>query len=192
MNLKNLTWRKKVSAVLFVAVATWGLSAAACDSGSTQNDQRTTNSQLETYQKVQPVPQFDWSQYRQTVIDVETAEVHGVATTTFMMNFGNDPVASCPSIGFPVASTAQLTNPEQIVYGGSGGAYGTVAQAEPNGVYTGASSGTYVVCVSPNGAKYIVYWEGNVFTVGGPATWDYTKHAATLTGDPTVTSTQKK
>ena len=183
---------KKILVVLGIVAA---LTLAGCGSNNAiTKDQQTTNNQIVTYQDNQPVPHYDWSQYRQTVIDVETAEVNGVATTTFMMNFGPDPIASCPSIGFPVASTAQLTNPEQITYANlpMGSEYGVVSQAEPNGVYTGASTGTYVVCVSPSGAKYINYWEGSVYTIGGSAHWDFTKHAAVLDGDPTVTSTQKK
>jgi hypothetical protein len=172
------------------AVVVFAALAGCSDSSSTQKDQNATNDQLNAYQNVQPVPKFDWSQYRQTVIDVETAEVNGVATTTFMMNFAADPIEVCPSIGYPVASTAQLTNPDQVVYNGSAGS-GVVAQAEPNGVYTGASSGTYVVCVSTSGAKYINYWEGNVYTIGGSAHWDYTAHKAVL-DTATVTSTQKK
>ena len=89
---------------------------SSCSESANYNDAKSTNDQQITYQNNQPVPKFDWSQYRQTVIDVETAEVNGVVTTTFMMNFGADPISSCPSIGFPVASTAQLTNPEQITY----------------------------------------------------------------------------
>jgi hypothetical protein len=183
---------KKLLSLLAV-LTIFALSGCSANNAVT-NDSKVTNDQLQTYQANQPVPHFDWSQYRQTVIDVETAEVNGVATTTFMMNFGVDPISSCPSIGFPVASTAQLTNPEQITYANlpMGSEVGTISQAEPNGVYTGTSSGTYVVCVSPAGAKYIVYWEGAVFTLGGPAHWDFTKHSAVLDGDPTVTSTQKK
>jgi hypothetical protein len=43
---------------------------------------------------------------------------------------------------------------------------------EPNGVYTGASSGTYVVCVAKDGTKSPAYWEGFVETEPGPAHFD--------------------
>lgn len=166
-----------------------GLAAAgtlvACDDGKsgTAKDQAVVAGQLARYQKNQPVPTFDRSQYRQTLIDVETAEVHGTATTTFFFQQGvADPIMTCPSIGYPLASTAQLTNPEQAQ-----SKYQTpytLPQEETNGVYTGDSSGTFVVCVQSNGTKQIDYWEGFVYTTGGPAEWDGTQ--VVTTGDSTV------
>lgn len=158
------------------------IGLAACSSGADSNDQSVTENQHQRYQSVQAVPQFDWSQYRQTVIDVESAQVHGTATTTFFFNLGTpNPIKSCPSVGFPVSTTSQLTNPE--AYYGNGV---TLPQEEPNGVYTGDSSGTYVVCVSKTGAKYVSYWEGDVQTEGGAAHWDRTTGSIVLDGDPTV------
>ncbi|HEX8226283.1 MAG TPA: hypothetical protein VF572_00275 [Candidatus Saccharimonadales bacterium] len=94
----------------------------------------------------------------------------------------------CPSIGFPLPSTAQLTNPDQKL-----DSYDAVVpQAEPNGVYTGNSEGTYVICVASSGTKYISYWEGSVQTEGGPAKWDDDKGRIILDGKPTVKSTGKK
>ena len=184
---------RKILTGTIIAISLLGIAACGNTSqpNSIANDQTATNTQLDRYQKNQPVPQSDASQLRQTVIDVELAQIHGVATTTFFFNQGvQNPIQSCPSIGFPVASTSQLTSPDQLVgNGGSSNYYGTgvVSQQEPNGVYTGASSGTYVVCVAPSGVKYINYWEGFVHTVGGAATWDKAQGLITLQGSPTVT-----
>lgn len=168
-----------------IAIAIAATAGCGSHNNATTNDQSQTDSQLQRYQANQPTPTFDWSQYRQTVIDVESAEVHGVATTTFFYNMGSQkPISSCPSLGFPVAVTAQLTNPTQIQWGTN--ASGVVNQSEPNGVYTGDSSGTYVVCIAPGGAKYMTYWEGDVNTVGGPATWNPQTEQVEITGPPTV------
>lgn len=181
--------------ILVIAMAvTLGLgSLAACKSttSAVNKDKAQTNSQLERYQMNQPAPAADRSQYRQTVIDVEQAQIHAVATTTFFFNMGtNNPIKSCPSIGFPVASTAQLTNPEQLIGMTHKGSVvsGTIPQQEPNGVYTGDSAGTYVICVAPNGTRYITYWEGDVQTEGGPAHWDKAQGMIVLDGAPTVVS----
>lgn len=164
---------------------------AACGPSSTTKDQLGTNRQLNRYQVNQPVPQFDWSQYRQTVIDVESAQVHGVATTTFFFNLGTSrPIKVCPSIGFPVPTTAQLTNPAQLADPGNSSS-SVIGQAEPNGAYTGQSTGTYVTCIAPNGTKYISYWEGDVQTEGGPAHWDATQGLIVLDGAPSVTTKTK-
>lgn len=183
---------RKCLVLVVVSVALTFMVACDTQPSSITSDQQQTDTQLKRYQANQPVPQFDWSQLRQTAIDVESAQVHGVATTTFFFNLGvQHPVKTCPSIGFPVASTAQLTNPDQVVWG-SNGASGVVGQQEPNGVYTGESSGTYVVCVAArSGAKYISYWEGFVHTEGGPAHWDETQNMIVLDGAPTVVSKSK-
>ena len=184
-----------LAAVAVVAV----LTLTGCTGGNnaaTQADQAASNSQLQRLQANQPIPQSDWSQYRQTAIDVELAQIHGVATTTFFFNQGTpNPIAMCPSIGFPVPTTAQLTNPDQIAYNGSGsgGGYGVISQLEPNGTYTGDSSGTNVVCVAPSGATYIQYAEEIAHTVGGAAHWDKAQGVIILDGEPTVEAkTQQK
>lgn len=171
---------------LWIIAALALLMVAGCDSAAS-NDKTVTDRQLQKYQQVQPVPQYDWSQYRQTVIDTQNAQANSVLTTTFMFNMGTaDPIDTCPSVGFPVPSTAQLTSPDHT----SNGA--VISQSEPNGAYTGDSSGTYIVCVASDGTKYIDYWEGSVKTTGGPAHWDYDKHKVVLDGKPTVTTTTKK
>lgn len=170
-----------------VAILAVVLLAAGCDSSPAYKDQDATNAQLDQYQKNQPIPRSDWSQYRQTIIDVENAQIHAVATTTFFFNPGiSKPIKSCPSIGFPVPTTAQLTNPDQAVGNGA-----VIGQMEPTGVYTGDSTGTYVICVAPNGTKYISYWEGFVQTEGGPAHWDNGLGMIVLDGAPTVTAKTK-
>lgn len=173
--------RKVIAASVAAVVATVAL--AGCSSGATRDDQVKANDQLAQYLAAQPVPVFQWSQERATLIALENARATTTATTTFFFNLGTkSPVGSCPSIGFPLASTTQLTNPEQEI----GGQGAVVSQIDPTGVFTGASSGTYVVCVDPHGVKYATYWEGDVFTVGGVGVWNDATGSVSLVGEPTV------
>lgn len=187
---------RKPTVIVALSLVAAGLltGAASCDGtpSSVANDQSATNRQLDRYQANQPIHQYDWSQYRQTLIDVEDAQVHGVATTTFFFNLGTaKPIKVCPSLGFPVPTTAQLTNPDQYIGVPNVAGGGVVAQQEPNGAYTGQSSGTYVVCVAPSGTKYISYWEGDVQTEGGPAHWDDAQGRIVLDGAPSVVAKTK-
>jgi hypothetical protein len=185
--------RHAATAALGVFVLTAAVAGCGSTTSATSNDQKQTNSQLDLYQKNQPIPLFPYSQYRQDGIDIESAQVHGVATTSFFFNQGaTAPYKVCSSIGFPFASTSQLTNPLQIQWGANNAGAGVVAQMEPNGTYTGDSTGTYVVCVAANGAKFISYAEGYVHTEGGPAHWDNTQHLVVDDGAPTVTTTGGK
>ncbi len=177
--------------ILCAALVGLGLSLTACgENTANKADQAATNNQLDQYKKAgQDVPFFPWSQYRQTAIDVETAQANGMTTTSFFFNQGvENPIFVCPSIGFPLPSTAQLSNPLQVEWGANGAA-SSVGMMEPNGVYTGESTATYVVCVAPNGTKYVKYWEGFVDSMGGPAHWDKALQQIVLDGDPTVTAT---
>lgn len=183
---------KRSQKIAITAATTGVLVLTSCTNhtGSVSSDQKNTNAQLSKYEKNQPIPQNDWSQYRQTLIDVEQAQVHGIETTTFFYNMGsNVPLKSCPSIGFPVPTTSQLTNPDQLVH--YSGNPATVGQAEPNGTYTGDSSGTYVVCIATGGQKYVTYWEGDVETEGGPAHYDKASGQVVLDGQPTVITKSK-
>lgn len=172
---------RKHVAIALTAITTVTLVAGCSSANST--DQNTADTQLSQYLAAQPTPVFQWSQERATLIALLNARATTTATTSFFFNLGTkSPVGSCPSIGFPLATTTQLTNPDATA--GTAGA--VVSQIEPTGVYTGASSGTYVVCVNPEGVKYATYWEGDVYTVGGVGKWDDATGTVSLVGEPTV------
>lgn len=172
---------KKLIALLAAVAA--ALTMTACTSNNAnKRDAQVSRAILGQYEISQPVPQFKWSQIRQTAIDIETAQARSTQTTTFFFNLGvTDPVMSCPSIGFPVASTTQITNPQQSVGGPESGNV-PISQIDPNGIYSGDSSGTYVLCVDGKGQTYGDYWEGYVYTTTGPAVWDVKAHTVKRTG----------
>jgi hypothetical protein len=101
-----------------------------------------------------------------------------------------NPVFSCPSLGMPVANTAELSNPDQAEWntaGSSGVASAVIGQMDPSGIYTPSSStGTYVICVNSAGKPYLQYWEGDVMTVTSAATWDSATHQLKVIGAPTA------
>jgi hypothetical protein len=187
MNTRNIAGTAVIAAV--------ALLAAACTSASstpTGQQQENSAQRQDTTSLVndQPVPHFNYSQIRQTLIDAETISADGTQTTSFFFQMGDpDPVFSCPSLGEPVANTAQLSNPQQIIEDPypSGGASVPISQMDPNGIYSPASSsGTYVICVNSSGAKYLQYWEGDVMTVTSAATWDSATHTIRVLGAPTA------
>lgn len=177
---------KKIIAA--VAAAAFVLALTGCDDWGTSSGQAAENHAAAAGQAAmeqnQGVPQFTYSQYRQNLIELETAEANGIQTTSFMFGANNDPdpIQICPSIGVPIPSTASLTNPLQAVdYPGTGNV--AIGQMDPNGVYMPtAGSGTFVMCVQGDGSVKPAYAEGNVHTVFGPATWDEAKHQIVMTG----------
>jgi hypothetical protein len=182
---------KKTAGV--IAAALLALAAAGCTSSSSDGQQAEDAQQSQdstSLEQSQPIPHFSYSQIRQTIIDAETIASDGTQTTSFFFQMGDaNPVFSCPSIGMPVANTAQLSNPLQPYTGpvSTGTDDIAVGQMDPDGIYApSASSGTYVICVNGSGAKYLEYWEGDVMTVAAGAVWDDATHTLSVTGAPTA------
>jgi hypothetical protein len=174
---------KKIIAITTIAL----LGLAACgsdDQGGRRSEEDVAEKQLTQFLESQPIPIFNYSQLRQNLIEIETAQANATATTSFFFNMGVvDPIHSCPSIGFPIPGTFQLTNPQQVIGRESRVA---IPQLEANGVYTGDTTATTVICVDAEGKGYASYWEGFVSTVAGPAEWDPETKTVVLTGAPTA------
>ena len=155
----------------FVLVVALAITASACgdqiNESATDKDEATSAQALSDLQRAAPTPSFERSQLRQNLVDIVTAQAEATQTTSFFFLEGIGSVGSCPSIGFPIASTTQLTNPERET--GPRESRITLPQVEPTGVYTGASTGTYVICVDAKGKAYARYWEGYVQVISGPA-----------------------
>ena len=145
-----------LGALVLGAVILGGCSGSnGIQTAALNNDQAASADSLHQLQISQPTPQYKWSQLRESLIEIENAQATSGQTTTFFFNQGvTAPIDSCPSIGLPIASDTQLTNPQQVINPNqqSGASQGTsgvaVGQSDPTGVYTGASTGTYFVCVS--------------------------------------------
>jgi hypothetical protein len=165
------------------------LSLTSCTGHtSTSSDQQRSAQALNALDKSQPVPVFNYSQIRQTLIDAETAQSNTTQTTSFFFVMGvQNPVFSCPSIGYPVPETDQITNPEQVKWDepNDNTPY-TLPQIDPNGIYGGNTNATFVICVGPNGDKFLEHAEEDVHTVSGPAVWDSATHQIKITGTSTV------
>lgn len=190
----------KKKALLIVPALALVVGISACGGNSVpsgqQKETKAQQADQTNLENNQPLPNVNYSQERQNLIDIELAEVNNVQTTTFIKALGNvDPIFSCPSIGFGIPESASLSNPDQISY-----AYnswnngqmdsGVIAQMDPNGIYAPTTGqGTFVVCLYSNGQPYINRFEDNADTVGGPAEWDYTHHEIVVTGAPTALGT---
>lgn len=117
----------------------------------------------------QQLPTFDWSQERQTLIDVQTIRATGAVSTAMGYLEGVGLIWWCPAKGAPVPSSYQLSGKGQWVDlpGDESRARYKIDQGEPTGVYVGGSSGTWVLCVDDEGKAFAQYWEGYInVTVG--------------------------
>ena len=177
---------KKLAAVTLAGTIIVCLTACNNDQTKPQvNENKQAATGIVNMLTAQPVHAYDFSQLRLNLQEIEDAQAHGVVTTAFFMQMGQkDPIFTCPSIGAPIASTDELTNPLQAVSNSdTQSSWATsIGQMDPTGVYTGQSTGTYVMCVGQDGSANPVYWEGDVATVFGPAHWDDVNHKIVIDG----------
>lgn len=183
---------KNTALKILGAVAIAGaLTAASSGCGDVepaadQQEQATTEKGMADLAKNQPIEIFKFSQYRENLKEITRAKAKPTPTTSFFFNSGiQDPIFSCPSVGYAIPDTTQLTNPEKIAHRSSTYGYIVLPQPEPVGTFTGNSTGTHVICRDANGEGYDFYWEGFVGTATGPAEWNYDKHEVDLIGAPT-------
>jgi hypothetical protein len=175
-----------VGAVLAVGIP---IVSGADSISAIVNDQITSGRALTQLQQAQPSPTFKWSQERESLIDIERMQANSTQTTSFGFNQGDaTPVWSCPSIGVPIAADTELTNPDQVYNPGDvyNGQDNVLPQVDPTGIYQGTTTGTYVVCVAPNGTTYLQYWEGFVDAVTGAATFNTATNSISLVGPSTI------
>lgn len=59
----------------------------------------------------------------------------------------------CNSVGYGIPSTMQYTNPLKIAKAAHSYGYAILPQADPNGLFSGDTKGTYVLCKDPNSDK---------------------------------------
>jgi hypothetical protein len=78
----------------------------------------------------------------------ELRDQDGLRTYTYIINKMNGkPVFLCDSMGYAINDATGFTNPDKLVRD-NGTAFGTMTQAEPNGLFTPDSSNAYwVMCL---------------------------------------------
>jgi hypothetical protein len=155
------------------------LALAGCNRMETQDsrDSAIVDNQQAQYAKVQPIPYFDFSMDRDTLIQIYKAKNEARKTWSVVTSQGTGAILFiCDSIGFAIPSDTQLTNgsvPSGRYLKGEGTAWvwvdGVVEQPEPNGLYSSKNTdGTYVQCVGDDGSVSPVYTEQKVTTFPFP------------------------
>jgi hypothetical protein len=152
------------------------LFAQSCDSAQPSTESNQVNDQQTIYSDNQPLHKYDYSPERDELQQIYDARMKVVNTWTVIYSMGK-PIFVCPSKGYPIPYTTQLTNPSQVQedhseYGGNV----VIPQAEPNGLYTGTSTATWVLCIRtlPGGGSEIdpVYSEPDALAFPYPVKID--------------------
>lgn len=84
----------------------------------------------------------------------ELRDQEGYVTNAYIVSKNTGTlVFLCTSMGYPISDATGYTNPEKVVRDGTS-VFGTMTQAEPNGLYTPASStANWIMCVDKEKGK---------------------------------------
>lgn len=97
---------------------------------------------------------------------IEMRDQASISTYTYLYSdMQGKLVFACNSVGYGIPVTTQYTNPEKIAERNTyqSGSYAILPQADPNGLFSGYSAGTWVLCKDPKGDKVApVLFEPNV------------------------------
>jgi hypothetical protein len=196
----KITRGRVAFAIVFALLVSTG-AALASGSNPIDTEQRQQDVISNHYLQVQPLPAFSGkSQIRQNLIEIENAEVVGAQSTLFFCppmgcTKASPPMYQCPSIGAPIQVEDQLSNPDQPERDNSqplnnGGGNITIKNMDPNGIYQGGGTGTYVLCIGKGGAVTPFYWEGYVASTFAAATWNDATGQIQITGPPSFKFTR--
>ena len=140
-----------------------GMGAGCLEGNSEDKVNTKVNTQQEHYQKVQPLPYFDYSIPRDVLIQIYNVVTQEARNTFTVIESMTGVVKfSGPSIGYGIPADTQLTNGLQTA-GYQDNA--TIEQAEPNGLFSSKNTdGTWVLFVDVDGQITPIYTEQKVTT----------------------------
>lgn len=157
---------KKLFFVVVVMLA-WVMLACSPPPSSYDIEQQSQEQANQELVRNQPPPNLGgWSFERHVVTEVYKARNDTISTYTYtVFQMTGQIVEICPSIGYPIPYSTQLTSPERIEARSQAG-YAILSNPEPNGLYPpNSADATIVNCVNPDGSLTPTYWEDRVFAL---------------------------
>lgn len=151
--MKNL----KVFSILFLVLLVF-ISGCSYTENANDVERQQQNAGNVAIVKNQPIPDLGgYSFERQILIDTYLARNNAVSTFAYMFTMDGKIIEICPSVGYPIPYSTQLTAPEKV----DSYNYSIVLpNAEPNGLYPPPdAAATLVQCVNSDGSVSPVYIE---------------------------------
>lgn len=157
---------KMLLLTLIVALLVSVVSLAGCEfGGADRQDKELINKQQEHYQKVQPLPFYEYSIPRDILTQIYNVVTTKAYTTyTVIESITGETKFHGPSLGYGIPADTQLTNPLKRIPHFEA----VIEQAEPNGLFSSKNTdGTWVLFVQDDGVTPI-YTEHKVTTYPFP------------------------
>jgi hypothetical protein len=158
--MKTANW---FFSIVLIVLLTIGFLVACSPESQGDIEQGQQAQAVSSISKNQPVPDLGgFSLERKIVIETYLARNKAITTYSYMITMSGQLIEICPSIGYPIPYSTELTNPQVLTYSSAGGyrVDGTVANPEPNGLYPPSdAAATLVQCVNDDGSVSPVYIE---------------------------------
>jgi len=138
----------------FLLVLPFVFALAACDQAPNSTQIERKKQEEMSLQAVQQVgmPAITNFAEKRMMKDILELRDQNVATTTYIADMNGKLHKVCNSVGYGLPYATQYTNPQRTFSDAHG--YGTIPQADPNGLYSPASAdGTWVLCVDTKSGK---------------------------------------
>lgn len=169
-----------VALAIVISLSLIGCTPASTVGDTAVDENKTVSRQDALYAKTQPVPFFNYSLPRDLWIQFYKASTSNVVRTwSYPVDINGEPMVELESVGYPIPMDTQLTNPDKLIdmYAHSSyTAVGTVAQSEPNGLYTSQNTNaTIIMTVDGDGKVAPVYSEPTVLCFPYPVRYDKEK-----------------
>lgn len=150
---------KYLGAVSVMIVMAIMLSSCSATEQALRTESQQQGRGVLTIVNNQPVPDLNgYSWEREILRQTYVARNSKVATYTYITNLNGDLIEICPSLGYPIPYSTQMTNPQVYVANG-----GTLPQPEPNSLYPPSdAAATLVACVNAEGQISPAYVEQDV------------------------------
>ena len=141
----------------FFIVGACAIALAGCDQSSTsdqvQREQQEALSQQSNMVVGMPaISNFSEKRMMRDILEMRD-QMHPTYTYLYDMN-GKIGEKVCDSLGYGLSGATQYTNPQKMTYSDGGGHVLVLPQADPNGLFSPASTeGTWVMCKVPGSDK---------------------------------------
>jgi hypothetical protein len=124
------------------------LGLVSCNESSEQQQNRKQeelNKQAVQSVGMPAIVNFSEKRHLKDILELRDQET---PTTTYVRDMNGRLHKVCDSIGFGIPNSTQFTNPSQYYTNGA-----VLPQADPNGLYSGSSEATWVLCLNPKTGK---------------------------------------
>ena len=156
---------KRIACVAVLLAVTAGCEIKQAKSTADQRQANETKQRLAEADRQIGMPDITRFTERKLAKDILELRDKEITTYCYIVNLEGELIFIGEAIGFGLPYSVQYTNPEKIAHQRTfdGGSFGTMPQADPNGLFMpGGLAATWVMLKGPDGKVHPVYMEPEI------------------------------